>query len=1125
MQRFGLFLALVATALFTLSTVVLGGAAVLAMRGHVSLDFLSPQLAEALNEEAASVRIAFDDTVLTYDRRDGRLDIRLDRVRVNDADGRRLVTVPEVGLRLNARALLEQRIELEQVKLIGPRVRVVRAVEGRFELALGQDEAESGTDVLETWLHGEWPGAVRTLNSIRIENADLVLDDRMLGKRWRARRADLAFYRGRFGMALSVDAQMMLAGRPSRISMQAHYVGPERPTVIDAKVYDLATLPLLEGIELGEAEPFAALARLPAVIGGSFSAELDRDWRLAKLGADLRLRLADRPGSLRVIGDYRGPEHPLRVDAELIGVEPSRFVEELGDAAPAELRGLTLPLSGRVALQLDAAGTLLEAGFDLTSGAGELALPELYEAPVRIDGAQAAGRLQGSAVLSLEQLQVDLGGGRRAHFAGDFTRGEAGIGVVGKGGFDGLTVADLKRYWPAKVHPNARRWVLGRVEKGQLPNVRFDLNAQPGDFERSSRREDLMLLTFDFAGLDCRYWSKMPRLTAARGRGRIDRHTVDITVDAGNLDDIAVSEGRIVIDHSKPGTEVAEVEFRSRGTALAALTLLDRDPLFLARDIGIDIGSAAGAADVSTHLSVPLLADLKASQIGYRATAKLSDFALAGVFGVYDLSDGALELDVARDGISGNGTMALEGVPLAMSWRRDFGKDSDRPSRFKLSGVLDDAGRRALRVNLAPYVTGSSRVAIDLAEDRQGRLEAIGSADLVEARLTLRALKWEKPPGEPAEAEFAFSAGSGRGGIEVERFRVAGEGFAADGRASYTPAESRVVLQRLQVDEQDIGVDVHFGPDLPTKVRLSGATLDLRELLDDNGITGEADLEQPPAGEVVEIEAALARVLVSDRFRLEPATAHGRRVDGRWAMLRGRGKLNGGPEVKIDMQPEDGAYQRLTVLSTDAGAVFAASDILTGSAEGSFRLEARLPEAAAEDEEIKGKIVAKEFRLIDAPVFTKILSMASVTGLIDLMRGQGIDFDELDIAFRKQGDVIRFRDARAAGPALGITMSGMIDTGRDWIDFEGAIVPAYTLNSVLGGIPVLGTLLVGREGEGIFALSYRVEGPATDPTVSVNPLSALAPGFLRRIVELFGGSSRAEPPNDEHYFMPGAAQP
>ena len=90
----------------------------------------------------------------------------------------------------------------------------------------------------------------------------------------------------------------------------------------------------------------------------------------------------------------------------------------------------------------------------------------------------------------------------------------------------------------------------------------------------------------------------------------------------------------------------------------------------------------------------------------------------------------------------------------------------------------------------------------------------------------------------------------------------------------------------------------------------------------------------------------------------------------------------------------------------------------------------------------------------------------------------------------------------ATNPVRWVTASGSFELNTDNADFSGTLVPAYTVNSLLGNIPVLGNLLVGGEGEGVFALTYSVHGKADQADVQVNPLSALAPGFLRRFVTL-----------------------
>ena len=72
------------------------------------------------------------------------------------------------------------------------------------------------------------------------------------------------------------------------------------------------------------------------------------------------------------------------------------------------------------------------------------------------------------------------------------------------------------------------------------------------------------------------------------------------------------------------------------------------------------------------------------------------------------------------------------------------------------------------------------------------------------------------------------------------------------------------------------------------------------------------------------------------------------------------------------------------------------------------------------------------------------------------------------------------------------------------------MVPVYGINSMLGAVPILGDLLASRKGEGIFGVTYAMKGPLDDPTLTVNPLSVLTPGILRRIFEFSTPESRAD---------------
>jgi uncharacterized protein YhdP len=137
--------------------------------------------------------------------------------------------------------------------------------------------------------------------------------------------------------------------------------------------------------------------------------------------------------------------------------------------------------------------------------------------------------------------------------------------------------------------------------------------------------------------------------------------------------------------------------------------------------------------------------------------------------------------------------------------------------------------------------------------------------------------------------------------------------------------------------------------------------------------------------------------------------------------------------------------------------------------------------------------------------------LPSFSGAGSMLAGSGIPFSTLRGDFVYREDRLVLDKLLAYGGAIGLTSNGIVDLGRDRVDLQGTIVPAYALNSILGNVPVIGSLLLGGEGQGLFAANYRVTGSAADPQVSVNPLSALAPGFLRRLFQPnFGVSPQIE---------------
>ncbi len=142
-----------------------------------------------------------------------------------------------------------------------------------------------------------------------------------------------------------------------------------------------------------------------------------------------------------------------------------------------------------------------------------------------------------------------------------------------------------------------------------------------------------------------------------------------------------------------------------------------------------------------------------------------------------------------------------------------------------------------------------------------------------------------------------------------------------------------------------------------------------------------------------------------------------------------------------------------------------------------------------------------DFNLKELPALTKILTLASLQGIADILSGEGIGFDEFEMKFKSNKDGMIIDEIYAIGPAISILMDGYVEKDK-LISLRGTLVPATTVNKFIGSLPVLGKILVGsKTGEGVFGVSFKIKGPPKKLETSVNPIKTLTPRFITRTLE------------------------
>ena len=142
-----------------------------------------------------------------------------------------------------------------------------------------------------------------------------------------------------------------------------------------------------------------------------------------------------------------------------------------------------------------------------------------------------------------------------------------------------------------------------------------------------------------------------------------------------------------------------------------------------------------------------------------------------------------------------------------------------------------------------------------------------------------------------------------------------------------------------------------------------------------------------------------------------------------------------------------------------------------------------------------------DFKLKELPALTKLLTLASLQGIADLLSGEGIRFNQMEMIFNNSPNLMAIDELYAIGPAISIMMSGYIEDDK-LVSLRGTLVPATTINKTISSIPLLGKILVGdKTGEGVFGVSFKIKGKPKDLKTTVNPIKTLTPRFITRTLE------------------------
>jgi len=286
----------------------------------------------------------------------------------------------------------------------------------------------------------------------------------------------------------------------------------------------------------------------------------------------------------------------------------------------------------------------------------------------------------------------------------------------------------------------------------------------------------------------------------------------------------------------------------------------------------------------------------------------------------------------------------------------------------------------------------------------------------------------------------------------------------------------------------------NFKIDLNKKLSIVGEKYDSSHLLKLLSSSKKSELLKNFNGEII---IKLKKLITKSQIPLNDFVLMGIIEKGKFNKLSSKSQFSADEFLDITLKKDPNGKKILEIYSDYPQALLTDYTFFEGVKDGNLFYNSVIDETGS-----ASKLTIENFKIIKAPAFATLLTLADLGGIADILSGKGMSFDYLEINMTENNNVTTVDEILALGKSVSLQMSGYIEKKTGLVSLSGTLVPAKTLNILVSKIPVVGKILVGKKaGEGIFGVSFKLKGLPGKIKTTVNPVKTLTPRFITRALE------------------------